>query len=85
MTIDFKFDFLKLQLQILPDLIKTYNEQQVAKIKKVTLLSSLYNVMNTISVSKTMLSEVFKLLCIFLIIPITTTTAERTFSSLRRF
>ena len=78
-------DLLQIQLQMLPDLIKTYNQNQHnITIKEVTLISTLCDIMNTISVSKTMLSEVFKLLRIFLTIPVTTATAERIFSTLRR-
>ena len=70
-------DLLQIQLQMLPDLIKTYNQNQHnITIKEVTLITTLCDIMNTISVSKTMLSEVFKLLHIFLTIP------ERTFSTL---
>ena len=85
---DIKMDLLQIQLQMLPGLIKTYNQNQHnITIKEVTLISTLCDVIrfnDTISVSKTMLSEVFKLLRIFLTIPVTTATAERTFSTLRR-
>lgn len=40
--------------------------------------------MNNLSFSKRLFSEVFKLLRIVLTVPVTTATAERTFSVLRR-
>ena len=70
---------------MLPDLIKTYNQANPAlSIKKVTLISTLCDAMNSITSSKKMLSEVYKLLRILLTIPITSATAERAFSALRR-
>ena len=82
---DVKLDRLLIQLQMLPDLIQTYNKANpTIAIKKVTLVSTLCDAMNSISASKTMLSEVYKLLRILLAIPVTSATAERTFSALRR-
>ena len=53
-------------------------------IKKITSISTLCQVFNTCSFGKTMLNQVHKLLQIYLTIPMTTATAERTFSTLRR-
>ena len=50
----------------------------------VTSVQTICNIMNEIESSKTMLSEVYRLIQIFLTIPVTTSTAERTFSSLKR-
>ncbi len=47
-------------------------------------MCELCDVMNEVSLSKEMLSEVIRLLKIFYTIPVTTSTAERTFSALRR-
>ena len=78
-------DRLRIQLQMLPDMIKTYNESHPeTKVLKVTLIRTICDVMNAIPACKTMLNEVSKLLNIFLTIPVTTATAERTFSTLRR-
>ena len=76
---------LKIQLQILPELIRTYNQKNPGKsIKRVTNLRTLCEVMSDISSSKSLLSEVFNLLHIALTIPVTSATAERAFSALRR-
>ena len=40
--------------------------------------------MNTTSIGKAMFSEIHKLLCLYLIVPMTSASAERTFSTLRR-
>ena len=53
-------------------------------IKEVTNLRTLCDIMNELSMSKEMFSEVIRLLKIFYTIPVTTSTAERTFSALRR-
>ena len=76
---------LRVQLSMLPDLIKTKNQKVHSSfaIKKVTNVRTICTFMNEVEASKTMLSEVNRLLQIFLTIPVTTSTAERTFSSLR--
>ena len=76
---------LVIQLSMLPDLVRTYNERnpQIA-IKEVTNIRTLCEVMNDMASSKCMFSEVCMLLRILLTIPVTTSTAERTFSTLRR-
>ena len=77
---------LKIQLQMLPDLIRTRNMKipNCVPIKRVTNVQTLFDVMNEISMSKEMFSEVHGLLKIFYTIPVTTATAERSFSALRR-
>ena len=71
---DVYIDKLKVQIQMLPDLLKSYNQANPSQtINSVTIESS-----------KTMLSEVFQLLRIILTMPITSATAERTFSTMRR-
>ena len=52
-------------------------------IKSVTNVRTICDIMNEINISKEMLSEVLKLLKIFYTIPVTTSSAERTFSALR--
>ena len=75
---------LKIQLQMLPDLIRTRNMKipNCVPIKRVTNVQTLSDVMNEISMSKEMFSEVHRLLKIFYTIPVTTATAERSFSAL---
>ena len=75
---------LNIQLQMLPDLIRTYNQKHPSTaIKRVTSLRKLCDIMCDISSSRTLLSEVSHLLQIILTIPVSTATAERTFSVLR--
>ena len=77
---------LKVQLQMLPDQIRTRNTKipNCVPIKRVTNVQTLCDVMNEISMSKEMFSEVHRLLKIFYTIPVTTATAERSFSALCR-
>ena len=82
---DINVDHLLIQLKMLPDLIKTYNQKntflhQVTEYNVRTLCETL----NDIKVCKSLFSEVFKLVQIFLTIPVTTATAKRTYSVLRR-
>ena len=76
---------LQVQLQMLPDLIHTRNLKLTSDIpiRRVTTVRTLCEVMNEVSISKSMFSEVLRLMKIFYTIPITTATAERTFSALR--
>ena len=77
---------LKKQLQLLPDLLKTANIRHNMGIKKVTstCISTICDIFNSCDFAKTMLPEVHKLLKVYLTIPVTTATPERSFSSLRR-
>ena len=70
---------------MLPDLIHTRNGKVVGAppIVQVTNVRTLCDVMNEVSTSKEMFSEMIKLLAIFFVIPVTTSTAERSFSALR--
>ena len=85
---DIEFQRLEAQLKVLPDLVHTVNQQsktqgQVA-IKEVTTMSTICDLMNTSSFGKSMFSEVHRLLLLYLTVPMTSATAERTFSALRR-
>ena len=72
---------LKIQLLMIPDMIKTaFN----GSIKKVTTLRTLTDAMNKSEIYKGMLSEVDKLLKVYFTFPVTSATAERAFSSLCR-
>lgn len=81
---DLNFERLTLQLSMLPDLLRTANEKQNMGIKKVTSISTVCEVFNTCTFAKTMLNDVDRLLRIYLTVPITSATAERTFSTVRR-
>ena len=67
------------------DFLNTVIKENNLGIKKITSISTLCQVFNTCSFGKTVLNQVHKLLQIYLTIPMTTATAERTFSTLRRF
>ena len=75
---------LKLQLMMLPDLLKAANETEPITIRKVTSIGTIIDLMTMNSFSQSFLSEVNALLRIYLTVPMATATAERTFSSLRR-
>jgi len=66
---------------MIPDMIKTAFDGSV---KKVTIMRTLTDAMNKSEVYKGMLSEVDKLLKMHFTFPVTSATAERTFSSLCR-
>ena len=79
---------LKLQLLMLPDLIRTKNSRSpnTVPLKKVTNVRTICEVMNDIDIGKEMLSEVFRLFQIFFTLPVTTATPatpEGIFSALR--
>ena len=66
------------QLQMLPELIRTYNEcNPQTAIRRVTSVRTLCDVMNSCTVSRSMFNQVSKVLHILLTIPVTTSTAER--------
>ena len=73
---------LDLQLKMLPDLVKCSNAE--VPIKQVTKLETLCKVMLENVNNRKLFSEVDKLLRLYLTIPATSATAERTFSVLRR-
>ena len=81
---DVNFVNLKAQLQMLPNLLKTYNENTGQKIVKVTTLRTKCDIFNAVPSSKSLFQDIFILLRILLTIPVTTDTAERTFSALWR-
>ena len=75
---------LSLQLRMLQDIISQYNANSGSVIKKVTSVRMLCEVLNFCKGSKQLLSQVHILLQLFLTVPVTTATAERTFSALWR-
>ena len=81
---DLHLQDLKIQLLMLPDFLNTVIKENNLGIKKITSISTLCQVFNTCYFGKTMLNQVHKLLQIYLTIPMTTATAGRTFSTLRR-
>ena len=75
---------LKSQLSLLPDVLKTGNTDYKMGIKKVTSLNTVCHLFETCKFPKTMLSKVHKVLQLYLTIPLSSATAERAFSTLRR-
>ena len=81
---DLNMQKAELQLRMLPDLIKGYRVSQGLTKLTVTRISMIADIMVTVPMAKEMFSEIDKLLRLYLTIPVTTATAERSFSSLRR-
>ena len=71
---------LKIQLSMVADMIKT---DQMA-IKEVTNVRTIADTMQKSEIYKGMLSEIDKILKIYFTFPVTSATAERSFSALRR-
>lgn len=78
---DIDLERLKCQLSLVPDMVKTASEGRISKVTNVRTLGDL---LNQSRIYKDMLSEVNKLVNLFFTFPVTTATAERSFSSLRR-
>lgn len=76
---DFDFAKLKKQLGVLVDVI----HEALPEVRQVTSIRTICEAM-TRHAYRTMLSEVHKLLRLYLTVPITTATSERAFSTLRR-
>ena len=81
---DIDINKLKIQLSLLPDVLKTSNEEHKMGIKKVTKVKTICEMFNVCKFPKTMLSEVDKVLRLNLTLPLTSASAERCFSGLRR-
>ena len=76
-------DRLKSQISLVCDMIKTAFSGIVA-VTKITNVRTIAEAMNKSDIYKTMLNEIDKLLKLYFTFPVTTATAERSFSSLRR-
>ena len=74
---------LAVHLKMLPDVIKQYGMVVGLPIKRVTSIRTLCDALNGTG-SKQLLLQVHALLQLFLTVPVTTATSERTFSALRR-
>ena len=77
---DVNFDDLARQLPILQDIIKKAD----SAIKKVTSIQTICDAMNTNNTLKELLPIVHQLLQLYLTIPISSATSERSFSALKR-
>ena len=73
---------LKVQLPLLTEVLKTGNIEHKMRIKTVTSISTVYQLFETCKFPKIMLEEVHNLSKLYLCIPVSSATAERTFSAL---
>jgi len=80
---DLGMERLKIQLRMFPDVVKVTPMDGI-HIKEVTCVQTLCQVLNIQPSFKILLTEVHKLLRIYLTIPATTSTAGRNFSALQR-
>ena len=81
---DVNFERAVVQLQMLPDVVKTYKESQGLRKLEVTSVRTIAEILIGVPMTKQMFSEVDKLLRLYFTIPVTICTAERSFSCLRR-
>ncbi len=80
---DIDFSKLSLHLKMLPDAIKAVPLDGIT-IREITRVQTLCDDFNKQASFKMMLSEVHKLVLLYLTVPVTTATAERSFSGLKR-
>ena len=73
-----------MQLKLIPNLIQRHKHLTGVTIKKVTNIRTLCDIMNSNPAGKSMCPELHALLKLYMTIPVTTSTAERTFSTMRR-
>ena len=81
---DVDFERLMPQLLMLPELVKVANKDSLITVKEVTAISTLCELMNTIPIGKAMFSEIHKLFCLYLTVPMISASVEHTFSTLKR-
>ena len=82
---DFDMSRLATHLNMLPDIVKQYNNTSDAPLHKVTTIRTVCSMMNEVPGAKSLCSEWHRALQILLTIPVATATSERTFSVMRRF
>lgn len=75
---------LPIHLQMLSDIIKRYGELTGIPVKQVTNIRTICQSMQEVPGAKDLCTEVHRLIQLFLTIPVTTATSERTFSAMRR-
>ncbi|CAF4989653.1 unnamed protein product [Rotaria sp. Silwood1] len=81
---DIDIDQLERELTMLPDYFSTVNKQKNLNLKRITKISTICELLNIEPVGKNLFCEYRKLLLLYLTIPTTTATAERSFSALSR-
>ena len=80
---DVNFERAVIQLQMLPDVVKTYKQSQGLTRLEVTSERTIGDGKNGVLMAKDMFSEIDKLLHLYFTIPVTIRTTERSFSCLR--
>ena len=81
---DLNVERLVVNLQMLTDMIRRHGEREGTPIKRVTNVQTICASMNSKPVAKTLCSEAHRLLLLYLTVPVTTLTTERTFSVQQR-
>ena len=80
----FDKEALKNELTNLPTFVKLYNQESSIPIKELTMMSSLCDILNSKQSYKTCLPNIHKLLLLYTTAPLSSATAERSFSTMRR-
>ena len=83
---DFDFAQLHVQLQMLPSLLQARNQKRAGEppIRCATKVRTCADVLNDTEMGKALFPQVVALLKLYFTLPVTTATAERSFSALRR-
>ena len=83
---DFDLARLHMQLQMLPSLLQVRNEKHAGEppIRRVTKVRTCADLLNDTDMGKALFPQVVGLLKLYFTLPVTTATAERSFSALRR-
>ena len=75
---------LENELKELPTFLKIFNQESSMKIKNFTMISTICDIMNMRPSFKRCNEEIHKLLLLYATMPLSSATAERTFSVMRR-
>ena len=81
---DVDVERLERKLTMLPNYFLTVSKEKNLNLKRITKISTICGLLNIEQVGKTLFCEYRKLLSLYLTIPTTTATVERTFSALNR-
>ena len=83
---DLDLDRIKVHLTMLPDVVRTYNDRQPEnmQLKHITKVCIIAEILQQNISTKSLLSELHKLLRLYFTIPMSNANSERSFSSLRR-
>lgn len=81
---DIDCDRLKQECSMVYDFFKTVIQDKEMRIKKVSKISTIIDVLNVQPIGKTMFHQFNRLLRLYLTVPVSTATAERSFSVMNR-